>query len=77
MYISIDEENGGYFTCLDGDGNLYDDTKFMWLNGRQVYMLARMYTDCGDCVDTTTRESWIRDTLLYSTKVQMKICFSC
>lgn len=58
---SIDHENGGYFTCLDGDGNLYDDTKFMWLNGRQVYMFAKMYCECGEYSDGATRESWIRD----------------
>ena len=60
-YHSIDKENGGYFTCLDGEGNLYDDTKYMWLNGRQVYMLARMYTECDGYVEKSTRDLWIRD----------------
>jgi N-acylglucosamine 2-epimerase len=34
--FSNDEEQGGFFACLDTDGALYDDRKFMWLNGRQV-----------------------------------------
>jgi len=33
---SIDRECGGYFTCLDTEGNVYDTDKFMWLQGRQV-----------------------------------------
>ncbi|CAE7352305.1 Renbp [Symbiodinium natans] len=39
---SVDPELGGFFACLDKDGERYDDRKFMWLNGRQVYMYAAM-----------------------------------
>ena len=28
---SKDELNGGYFTCLDQKGNVYDTDKFIWL----------------------------------------------
>ena len=45
MKHSIDREHGGYFTCLDRDGTLYDDRKYMWLNGRQVWMLSRLYNE--------------------------------
>ena len=72
IHTSIDKKNGGYFTCLDGDGNLYDDTKFMWLNGRQVYMFAKMYCECGDYVDGATRESWIRDNSCMTFKFWVK-----
>ena len=27
---SLDRENGGYFTCLDREGKVYDTDKFMW-----------------------------------------------
>lgn len=40
---SPDYQNGGYFTCLDRDGRVYDTVKFMWLQGRQLYMLAKLY----------------------------------
>jgi N-acylglucosamine 2-epimerase len=43
MKHSIDREHGGYFTCLDRDGSVFDDRKYMWLNGRQVWMLSRLY----------------------------------
>lgn len=40
---SQDIENGGYFTCLDRKGNVYDTDKFVWLQGRQVWMFAMLY----------------------------------
>lgn len=47
MKHSIDSQHGGFFTCLDRDGTLYDDRKYMWLNGRQVWMLSRLYNEAG------------------------------
>jgi N-acylglucosamine 2-epimerase len=32
---SVDWEYGGYFTCLDRRGNVYDTDKFVWLQARQ------------------------------------------
>ncbi|MBN1642388.1 MAG: AGE family epimerase/isomerase [Anaerolineae bacterium] len=40
---SIDRECGGYYTCLDREGNVYDTDKFTWLQARQVWMFAAMY----------------------------------
>lgn len=40
---SIDKEFGGYFTCLDRKGNVFDTDKFVWLQGRQVWMLSMLY----------------------------------
>jgi N-acylglucosamine 2-epimerase len=40
---SLDHENGGYFTCLDREGRVYDTDKFMWLQGRQAWMFATLY----------------------------------
>ena len=40
---SQDEEYGGYFTCLDRKGNVFDTDKFMWLQGRQVWMFSTLY----------------------------------
>lgn len=41
---SKDEDNGGYFTCLDQQGRVYDTDKFMWLQGREVWCFSTMYT---------------------------------
>lgn len=40
---SRDEANGGYFTCLNRDGSVYDTDKFMWLQGREVWCFSYMY----------------------------------
>ena len=34
---SPDRERGGYFTCLERDGTVFDTDKFIWLQGRQVW----------------------------------------
>lgn len=40
---SQDLEHGGYFTCLDREGNVFDTDKFTWLQGREVWMFATLY----------------------------------
>lgn len=40
---SVDEEFGGYFTCLDSQGNRYDTDKFIWLQARQIWMFSTLY----------------------------------
>ena len=40
---SPDNEFGGYFTCLDRQGNVFDTDKFVWLQGRQVWMFSSLY----------------------------------
>ena len=40
---SQDRECGGYYTCLDRDGSVYDTDKFIWLQGREVWMFAMLY----------------------------------
>ncbi len=42
---SIDREFGGYFTCLDRDGTLFSDDKYLWLQGRAVWMFARLHNE--------------------------------
>jgi N-acylglucosamine 2-epimerase len=43
MQFSKDEKNGGYFTCLDRKGKVFDTDKFMWLQGREVWCFSYMY----------------------------------
>jgi N-acylglucosamine 2-epimerase len=40
---SQDKEFGGYFTCLDQKGEVFDTDKFVWLQGREVWMFAMLY----------------------------------
>lgn len=40
---SQDKEFGGYFTCLDRDGSVFDTDKFIWLQCREVWMFATLY----------------------------------
>ena len=40
---SPDRLNGGYFTCLDTYGNVYDTDKFVWLQGRQIWCFSMLY----------------------------------
>ena len=40
---SIDRQQGGYFTCLDRAGNVYDTDKFVWLQNRQVWTFSMLY----------------------------------
>jgi N-acylglucosamine 2-epimerase len=40
---SIDWECGGYFTCLDRAGEVYDPDKFIWLQNRQVWTFSMLY----------------------------------
>ncbi len=40
---SLDTECGGFFTCLNRDGSVYDTDKFMWLQGREVWTFSMLY----------------------------------
>ncbi len=42
---SQDTECGGYFTCLNRDGTVFDTDKFVWLQGREVWMFAKLYNE--------------------------------
>lgn len=43
MKHSRDNEFGGYFTCLDRKGEVFDTDKFMWLQGREVWLFSMLY----------------------------------
>lgn len=50
---SQDTQYGGYFTCLDRDGSVYDTDKFIWLQGRQVWMFSML------CNKVERRQEWL------------------
>lgn len=40
---SADKEYGGYFTCLDRKGKVFDTDKFVWLQFREVWCFSMLY----------------------------------
>ena len=43
MNHSLDRECGGYYSLLERDGRPWATDKYMWMNGRQVWMLSHLY----------------------------------
>ena len=42
---SLDCEHGGQFNALDRDGSVFDTDKSMWLQGRALWMFAKLYNE--------------------------------
>ncbi len=40
---SLDKKFGGYLTCLDRSGRVYDTDKFIWMQCRQVWTFAMLH----------------------------------
>lgn len=40
---SQDQDFGGFFTCLDREGQVFDTDKFIWLQGREVWLFSMLY----------------------------------
>ena len=55
---SLDEEFGGYFTCLNEQGEVYDTDKFVWLQARQTWLFSTLYQSA------QKKESWKEIALL-------------
>lgn len=51
---SLDWQQGGYFTCLDREGKVYDTDKFVWLQNRQVWIFSMLYNQL------EKREDWLK-----------------
>jgi N-acylglucosamine 2-epimerase len=43
MIHSRDNQEGGYFTCLDRDGSVYHREKYVWPHGRMIWMFSALY----------------------------------
>ena len=61
LKYSLDEEKGGYFTCLDRQGICFDTDKFIWLQNRQVWLFAWLYRqlESHPLVSSQERETWL------------------
>jgi N-acylglucosamine 2-epimerase len=58
MKHSPDTTHGGYFTCLDRDGQVFDTDKFVWLQGRGVWTFSMLYNQ------VEARQAWLDYALL-------------
>jgi N-acylglucosamine 2-epimerase len=50
---SLDWQQGGYFTCLNRQGQVYDTDKFIWLQNRQLWTFSMLYNQL------EKRETWL------------------
>ena len=50
---SLDHVNGGQFNSLDRDGTVFDTDKSMWLQGRALWMFAKLYNE------VEQRQAWL------------------
>ena len=72
MQNSIDHEYGGFFTCMERDGTVYDTDKFIWLQAREVWMLATLYNKSCPTLPATerieadeeTRQAWLHAAIM-------------
>ena len=55
---SLDHVHGGYFTALGREGELLDDSKYVWLQGRAVFMWSRLHNQLGKDVGAAVRDQW-------------------
>ncbi len=51
---SLDWQEGGYFTCLDRTGKVYDTDKFIWLQNRQLWTFSLLYNQL------EPKEEWLK-----------------
>lgn len=51
---SIDWEHGGYYSCLDREGRVFDTDKYVWLQNRQVWTFSMLYNR------VEPREDWLQ-----------------
>ena len=51
---SQDLEFGGYFSCLDREGKVFDTDKFIWLQGREVWLFSML------CNKVENRPEWLK-----------------
>ncbi len=45
MEHSLDRVHGGHYNCLDRGGRVYDPRKYVWMQGRAVWMFSKLYNE--------------------------------
>ncbi|NQS89611.1 AGE family epimerase/isomerase [Patescibacteria group bacterium] len=54
LRYSLDKEFGGYLILLDQDGSIYGTDKYMWSQGRETWLFAKLYNT------VEKREEWLQ-----------------
>lgn len=57
----IDKEYGGYITCFDREGKMTDDKKYIWFQGRQLYI----YIHCFITKYAKRRSGWKMQSMVF------------
>ena len=55
---SPDFEYGGYYSCLDRDGTVFDTDKFAWMQEREVWTFSRLCNWAKDS-DQAEKDKWL------------------
>jgi len=50
---SLDRKYGGYFSCLNRDGSVFETDKFVWMQGREAWTFSMLYNH------VEKRDEWI------------------
>ncbi|MFA6890876.1 MAG: AGE family epimerase/isomerase [Sphaerochaetaceae bacterium] len=54
LKYSLDHVYGGYCTCIDYDGTVFDTDKYSWMQGREIFLFSKL------CLLYGIREEWRR-----------------
>ena len=65
---SLDQKYGGYLTCLDREGKVYNTDKSVWFQGRGTWIFSRLYNM------VEKREEWL-DAARIGYEFLIKYCF--
>lgn len=52
LKYSLDHVYGGYCTCIDYDGTVFDTDKYSWMQGREIFLFSKL------CLLYGIREEW-------------------
>ncbi len=45
LKFSPDRKHGGFYSCLTRTGEVYDTKKYLWFQGRMIWLLSRLYNE--------------------------------
>ena len=60
----LDRTYGGYLTCFNREGCLTDDSKYIWFQGRQLYVYSKLFNKIERCSAWLEHAQWGYDFLL-------------
>ncbi|MDY0303218.1 MAG: AGE family epimerase/isomerase [Sphaerochaeta sp.] len=52
LRYSLDKECGGYCSCIDYDGTVFDTDKYAWMQGREIFVFSKL------CILYGIKDEW-------------------